>query len=287
MSLENPAKKEVPPLSYSSMSEILGCEQKYAYRKVLKCEPDEDYSEQTDAMDLGKVLHKCLELCKHDLNGFKYPQLITEIEEYESLSPDTHGPLIWSMLRRYKHLHESVGLKPLHIELELTSKKEYTGFVDLVLEEEKGIWITDIKTAAWASKFLPSRLSRDPQLNLYVHYYNKIMKPQKPILGCRYRVCTKTKLKRKKDESLKAYANRIYDSINSIEYVIPIEAMNPEEIVETTFKKARARQKALYKDGVATKNFGYCDSYFRPCQFWSKCHGKQYSEDFGVEERVF
>lgn len=287
MTLKEVNKGGIPPLSYSSMNELLGCEQKYAYRKVLELEPDEDYSQETDAMDIGSVFHKCLEICNHDLNGFSYLQLLAQIDEYETLNHETHGPLIWAMLRRYKTMHEEIGLKPLHIELELQLKTEYRGFLDLVLDDERGIWITDMKTAGYISKFLFSRLAKDPQLNLYVHYYNKVMKPEKPILGCRYRVVTKTKLKRKKDESLKAYSDRIYSGINAYEYVIPIDVMSPEEVHETTFKKARARQKALHKNAVPVKNFQFCESFFRPCEFWSRCHGKQFTEDFGIKEQVF
>lgn len=289
MTLENVEKTGVPPLSYSSMNEILSCEQKYAYRKILELPSDEDYTQETDALDLGSVFHTCLELCKHDLNGFRYPQLLEEIRAYDSLNTDVHGPLLWAMLRRYKNLHESVGLNPLYIELELIDKKEYRGFVDLVLEDKEkgGIWITDMKTAGYTSKFLHSRLSRDPQLNLYVHYYKKVIKSEQPILGCRYRVVTKTKLKRKTNETMKAYSERIYKSIQASEYVIPIDKMNPAQIVEGTFKPARVRQKALHKNATPIKNYQHCESYRRPCEFWSRCHGKQFSEDFGIEDFRF
>jgi len=279
--------KLVPPLSYSSMNELLGCEQKYCWRKVLEVEPDEDYKQETDAMDIGSVFHKCLELCKHDLNGFKFPTLIECIEEFpDTLSVKTHAPLLWAMLRRYKLLHEDAGLKPSHIELELLDPKDYKGYVDVVLEEEKGYWITDIKTAASISRFLNSRLAGDRQLNLYVHYFEKIVKPDKPILGCRYRAVTKSRLKQKKDETFKEFCNRIYAGINAYEYIIPIELMNPESAVNT-FKKVQKRQKQLHKTGVPVRNFNHCESYFRPCEFWSRCHGKKFSDDFGLTENVY
>jgi hypothetical protein len=239
------------------MNEILGCEQKYAFRKVLECPPDEDYKQETDAMDVGSVFHKCLELCKHDLNGFAFPTLIECIEEY-----------------------------PVQIELELLAPKEFKGFVDVVLEGDKGYWITDIKTAASISRFLRSRLASDRQLNLYVHWYEKLLKPDKPILGCRYRAVTKSRLKYKKDETFKQLSDRIFQGINAYEYVIPLELMNPESAANT-FAKVRKRQKQLHKDAVPVRNFNYCESYFRPCEFWSKCHGKQFTEDFGVQENIY
>lgn len=284
---EETKKPLIPPLSYSSMNEILGCEQKYALRKVLGAEPDSDYSQETDALDLGSVFHYCLELCEHDLNGFKVATLLKCIDDYPTLNRDAHGPLLWAMLRRYKTLHESGKLKPIAIEQELVIPKEFRGFIDVVLEEEKGIWITDIKTAAAVrSRFLSSRLASDPQLNLYVHYYNEIVKPEKPILGCRYRAVTKSRLKARKGESFKELSDRIYAGIHAYEYVIPIETMRPKETYKR-FKKVRTRQHQLHKDAVPQKNLNYCESYFRPCEFWSQCHGKNFTDDFGITENIY
>jgi hypothetical protein len=282
-----PKKPLLPPLSYSSMNEILGCEQKYAFRKVLELEPDDDYAKETDAMDIGSVFHTCLELCEHDLKGFKFPTLVECIEEYpDTLDLKTHGPLLWAMLRRYKLLHEDMSLKPAHIELELLAPKEYKGYVDAVLEDENGYWITDIKTAATLSRFLRSRLADDRQLNLYVHWFNKILKPEKPILGCRYRVVTKSRLKYKKVESFKQLSDRIFSGINAHEFVIPLNLMDPDSAY-STFKKVRVTQKKLHKDTVPTRNFNHCESYFRPCEYWSRCHKKQFTDDFGVKENVY
>jgi hypothetical protein len=284
MTLEK--KTTVPPLSYSSMNEILGCEQKYAYRKILELPSDEDYKQETDAMDLGSVFHKCLELCKHDLVGFGFPTMLECIAEYpETLDIKIHGPLLWAMLRRYKLLHEDSGLSVKHVELEL-SGKEHVGFIDVVLEEEAGYWVTDIKTAGLLSRFLSSRLCADRQLNMYVGWLEKNKILDKPILGCRYRVMTKSRLKQKKDETFKEFSTRIFNGINAYEYVIPRDTMNPQDSLET-FAKARKRQKQLFKNAEPVKNFNFCESYFRPCQFWSRCHGKNFTDDFGVEERIY
>jgi len=279
-------KGSIPPLSYSSMNEILGCEQKYAFRKVLQVEPDEDYFQETDAMDIGSVMHKCLEDCYHDLNGFKISTLKKEIEEYrDTLDFEQHGPLLWAMLRRYKVMHESIGLKCSQVETELTSK-DFKGFVDLVLDDEAGIWITDLKTAATISRFLQARLKDDRQLNLYVHQFQQLAKPGKKILGAKYRVVTKSKLKRKKTESFKEFSDRIYAGINAYEYTIPVELLTMESAVDA-FNEVRKVQKALHKNKVARRNYNYCESYHRPCEFWSRCHGQNFTSETGVEAKIF
>lgn len=288
MTLKDVKKSLIPPLSYSSMNEIIGCEHKYALRKVLEAEPDSDYSKETDAMDLGTVVHACLEACKHDLTGFKYVDVVEQIKEFpETLEPSKHGPLVWSMLRHYKDLHEDAGLQAAEVELELTLPKEFKGFVDLVLDDQEGggVWITDLKTAASISRFLKSRLPNDPQLNLYAYYFQKMF-PERKVLGCRYRVITKSRLKQRKDETTREFSNRIYAGINAYEYVIPIEKMDPDTHYKR-FKKVKARQNQLHKNVVAAKNYLHCESYFRPCEYWSRCHGKNFTDDFGIQEKVF
>ncbi len=280
----------VPPLSYSSMVNILTCEQKYAWDKVMGLSPDTDYEQAKDALDLGSVFHKCLEVCEHDLNGFKYgtiTDIMSEKDEdtgellYGSLDPDWHGPLILAMLRRYKNMHESVGLRVASIEMELLYKEDFKGFIDVVLESDKGYWITDIKTTADASRYIVAeKLRNDRQLNLYIHFYNKVMKPAKPILGCRYRAikkCTKA-TKRRKNESLKQFSERIYGQIMAHEYVIPVEQMDPDGAYET-FKKVRQRQRGLHKNSSPIRNFKACNDFNRPCEFWSKCHGRNFTDD--------
>lgn len=285
MSLEK--KGSVPPLSYSSMNEILGCEQKYAFRKVLKVEQDDDYAQETDAMDIGSVMHKCLEDCYHDLTGFKITTLKREIEAYpQTLDFEQHGPLLWAMLRRYKVMHEALGLKAIAVETELTSSGEFKGFVDLVLDEKDGIWVTDLKTAATISKFLLARLKDDRQLNLYVHYYKKLVKPKKKILGAKYRVVTKSRLKRKKSETFAAFSNRIYDGIRAYEYTVPADILDTVTAVDA-FKAVSKRQKQLHKNAVATRNYGFCESFHRPCEFWSRCHGQNFTAESKVIQKVF
>lgn len=289
----------IDPLSYSSMSEIYTCEQKYALRKVLQVPEDTDYEMQRDALDIGTVFHTALEQTQHDLSGFKYTDLLKIINEgnvsektgehYDfCLNADWHGPMIFAMLRRYKNMHESQGLKPVSIECALNYKDEFLGSTDLVLEEDAGYWICDMKTSADPDRYIiGAKLKNDWQLNLYVYFYEKLMRPKKPILGCRYRVVQKVakSFKRRPGESVKQFSDRVYGRIKAEEYIIPIDEMNPSAAYET-FKRARARQKALHKNAVPLRNYKNCFDFNRPCPYWSRCHGNEYSEAT-VKKEVF
>lgn len=289
---------KIPALSYSSMSEIFTCEQKYAWRKVMQVSEDTDFEQARDALDVGTIFHKALENTSHSLKGFRYSDLMEifeqgyedkegEIQSY-SLDPEWHGPMIYAMLRRYKNMHEGAGLQVASVECELNYKEDFTGSTDLVLEEDNGYWIADMKTSADPDRYIiAEKLKNDWQLNLYVHFYQKVMKPKKPILGARYRVVQKLAkaTKRRSNESVKQFCDRAYGRIKAVEYIIPIEQMNPEAAYET-FKKARAKQKALHKNSVPVRNLKNCMDFNRPCPYWSRCHGCEYSESV-VEKEIY
>jgi hypothetical protein len=261
---------------------MLGCERKYVYRKVQKVERDSDAPMDTLPLDLGLVIHDCLELCKHDLTGFQASELKTKMLERNVDSK--WYPMLWAMLRRYKDLHMKSALTTLLVEVEIRNE-DFLGFIDVVLGDKGGWWIGDVKTAAQVNKFLPQMLPRDKQLNLYYAHF----KPEEHGLdwchfqGARYRVVTKSKLKRKKDDTDSSYSKRLYENIQGVEYVIPKEHMVPEE-TKLEFEKLRMRQKELWTlPQRAKKNFANCVSYFRPCEYWSQCHGVEYNAKRRVE----
>ena len=107
----------------------------------------------------------------------------------------------------------------------------------------------------------------------------------KKFKGCRYRVVTKPKLKFKATESHSDYVLRIASSAKYHDYVVPIEVMRPSEIFEE-HKALHKLALSLHKKKVKPrKNYNYCDSYFRNCEYWSQCHGKCASE-ISVEDRA-
>jgi len=283
MSLSN-----IDPLSYSSSNELIGCEQKYVYRKVLRVDRDADAPLDTLALDIGKVLHACLEDCCHDLHGFEMKRLRFFMEK-AGLSAE-HYPLLKAMLKKYRDLNDLSGLVCHATEVEIRLD-DFIGFVDLILTEQgkQGRWwISDVKTASSVSSFLISRLGRDKQLNLYT----AMIDPEKlglcweTFAGCKYRVVTKSRIKRRKDEDDSSLTLRMYESIEAREFTVPKELLDPEGAL-ANFKRQRERQVELWKNpDLAMRNHNYCESYFRPCEYWSQCHSCQFTEDSTITEIV-
>jgi hypothetical protein len=263
---------------------MLGCEFKYTLRKIHKERRDPDAPMDTLALDLGCTLHDVLEAKRHELAGLHTSTLKAKMIERD-VDMEWY-PMLWAMLGKYKDLHEKSGLYCELVEAPIKTD-DFIGFIDAVMiDDDSKWWIVDVKTAAMVNKFLPQTLPRDKQLNLYYAFFD----PSEAGLnwddfgGCRYRVVTKSKLKRKKDDTDSTYSKRMYESMQAVEYVIPKEVLNPEHAKEE-FEKLRMRQKQLWElPQRAKRNYNNCVSYFRPCEYWSKCHGTEYSAEPRVQE---
>jgi len=274
-------KKGPGALSHSSAKTLLGCEQKYVNYKVKALDHDSDY-QKSPALAIGSAFHHILEMSK----GEK-PKGIREMIEHcftdeDIMLPKKYGYLVHGMIIKYLRLHKRMGFKVLAVEFDINTK-EVTGKVDAIMEDPSGKWwIIDYKTAK--TLYLPSvpSLPADPQLNLYAAHAEDIAKmfdlDFASFGGCRHRVVTKPDLKKKVTETNNEYTLRIAKSVKVHDIEIPIELMNPQETLDRHVK-LYARSKQLYrKDVTPQKNYGNCMSFFRPCEYFSRCHGREFSE---------
>lgn len=262
---------ETKPLSYSSAQLLLNCEQRYWHHKVNETAPDPDFEEDMEAFRVGKTFHEVLELNKHtreNVKGLLKEACVTHDTEHHKL-------MIYAMLMRYLEVHELSGLTCVLCEQQITSK-EVIGFIDAIMvDRHKNWYICDLKTSGFWKEGKVAELPTDYQLNLYSYFAEMMagvlgLDPTK-FKGCLYRVTTKSKLKQGSKESDEAYFKRMYKGIKSLDIFIPKEVMAVNTIWErhlTLFKRAGE----LFQGEVPERNYSYCMSYFRPCQYWSNCH---------------
>ncbi len=269
-------------LSYSSMRDITACEQKYFYRKIAEVAKDADV-EESEALGVGKAFHEYLEDVLHGetFSAATFETAICEKAELHNVRPD--APLIAAMALCYMRLHKASGLKVVKCEQAVETDK-FIGYIDVILKDDVGgWWIGDLKTAAKFDDKKVAQLPKDQQLNLYSYFAQQIapffdLDPAK-FRGCRYRVTTKTKSQLKIGESIADFANRMCEkgAVLAYDAIIPVEIMD----IEATWKHftvVQDRAVALNNGEAPTKNLDNCMSYFKPCQFWSQCHGKCFTE---------
>jgi hypothetical protein len=280
--------KEARGLSYSSYSEYTACPRKYFYRKVAKFPIDSDASEDTEAFMIGKTFHKCLEDTKHDLTGYTFQQCVSVGAEFGVEDEDTLL-MIFAMLSKYKLVHEKTKLKLVACEATVGTPTFY-GVIDAVMydENKEGFWIVDLKTAgSWSENTLITASSHT-QLNIYSRYADEVAAAvglkDRVFLGCRLRVTTKSRLVKKKTESSSEYLARMSAGIRSLDIVIPRETMPVDRISKMHEEAADTILKATVADeSKFSCNFGNCFMYYKPCNYYSRCHGVNYTESPTLE----
>ena len=274
-------------LSPSSLALFNTCRRQYFLKKVAKVPIDEDASDDTEAFQVGKAFHKCLEDTMHVLDGYTYDRCNKVVTEEFDLDATT-TPMIFAMLGKYRLIHAQAGLDCIAVEQPIDTPTFY-GIVDAVLQARDGSWwVSDSKTASSYSPSLPPTLPYHPQLNLYAAHAGDLAKvlcldPEK-FKGCRYRLVTKSRIAMKKSEGLQNYISRLGESCRGFDFVLPKEIMVPAEVAAQHL--AAKRHIDTFKDAEDyAPNYGSCMNYFRPCVYWGQCHSTIHSKS--PELKVF
>lgn len=274
--------EEVRPhrgLSPSSLALFQGCNRKYFYKKVVKYPIDTDTSDDLLSFAIGKAFHKVLEDTKHELEGVPLTKVVEVCTSF-GLDGDEWSPMVAAMLMQYKAMHKNAGLSAHTCEV-IVETDQFYGIVDVILvDKDMNWWIGDMKTAGtWRPEMDVPKLPRHPQLNLYAYHHLELaemldLDPDK-FKGCRYRVTTKSKLVKKVSESVYEYIQRMREKIISLDIILPIAIMAPGSIygIHQTAARYIAEFSPKLDEASFDQNFGNCTAYFRPCEFWSRCHG--------------
>ncbi len=270
-------------ISYSSSNTLQGCQRKFYHEKIAKTDHDPDFEDNSHALRTGKAFHEILE---HSLHGRKKisKETINEVFASQDILDPTDQGLILGMVRKYLQLHSKSGLEVVGVEPQIGDGVDYIGFVDAIMvDSNMNWWIVDLKTAAMLNNSLLSRLSKDPQLNIYAYFKSFLAEKYDldvhKFAGVRYRVTTKARIKKNKKETFAEFVDRIADRVESYDIGIPASDLDPigaYERLMSHLKVARSLESRDEED--IPQNFGYCESYFKPCPYWSDCYGSTFSE---------
>lgn len=268
-------------LSYSSANLLRGCERRYFFYKVDGVDKDKDYSDNTEAFAIGKSFHHVLEMSLHK-KPEKISALLQECIDNFDLEEDK-VPLVHAMVLKYLRLHKTTNLETVACEYQIKDDI-VNGFVDVIFKDKDSDdwYISDLKTSSRLSSTLLSRLPLDRQLNLYTYFSDQIAKefnldPNK-FKGCRYRLTTKSSARMRASENYNDYVLRMADLIKTYDIIVPIDKMDPVAVYEEHKELFNRSMQLRNHMDIPKANYGYCDSYFKPCPYWSRCHGDCFSE---------
>lgn len=255
-------------LSYSSMKTLQSCEQKYAHYKINNTPNDADY-EESDALGLGKAFHAVLERTLHqDYNDI----LIMEAMTDHNVDP-SEKELLTVMLKKYVEYRKKSGIKVVKCELPIATA-HYTGFIDYIAIQGNKWYIGDLKTASRHDENILSQLPLDPQLNLYAHFAEDLYIGLPHLEGKQFAGCLYTQTIKSKAQTTKG----LDAGVKVIEMVVPAESMNPE-LIWSLFNEVHDRALELHRGEAPRKNLSSCFNFFSPCQYFSQCHGKTFTDN--------
>lgn len=243
----------------------MACQQKYFFNKVAQVPKDSDY-EEGEALGFGKAFHYALEHTLHE----RYDEKLLKLGMAEHKISLMDKPLLEAMLINYVKVHKLSRLKVVKCELQITTPV-YNGFIDFIAQDVHGWWMGDNKTAARHDPAIIHRLHKDEQINLYAYFAEEVgqaLKMNGPFLGFRYRQSIKSKAG---TPAGLAKGTPTYD----IE--IPAKLLDPQEAWKNHLERHGVAME-LHNGVAPKKNLNACYDYFRPCEHWSKCHGKLFSE---------
>lgn len=272
-------------LSPSSLATFTSCARKYYLSKIEKAPRDSDADQSTEALDVGKAFHKCLEDVAHELQGFTFNDCLKTSGEF-GLDED-QAALIFSMLGAYKRMHEKAGLKAVAWEVNVDVPAFY-GFIDVILSSPEGSWwMGDMKTMATLSMGTEKFYPRHVQLNLYAAHVKEVAETvgldPNAFKGCRLRAVTKSKAARKDGEETASYIKRLSKVVKAVDFILPIERMVPQEILNI---HKSAFDFIGYNKNDKEKflcNHNSCFNYFRACEYFSRCHGAEFTAAVPIE----
>jgi len=284
--MTGPKVPSAGPLSHSSAKTMLGCEQKYWHYKVRKTTKDSDY-EKSDALAVGSAFHYIQEIGRHKKIDNMTHALDHCCGDEDIQLKAEHRPLVHAMCVKYWRLHAKSKFLVLEIEFALKSPT-VIGYVDAIMQDPDGKWwIVDLKTARSLYGGSVTGLAHDPQLNLYASFVNEIADmfqlDEDSFGGCRWRVATKPTTKRKAVETDLEYTKRLLKSVKSYDIEVPVEDMDPAAFRKRHEEYWKTSNKLFKPRAKPNKNYGNCFSFFRPCEYWSKCHGDKIFSDTNLK----
>lgn len=264
----NEQKNKTVKLSYSSMSTLLSCEKKYHAYKVAEVPKDPDYVE-SDALGLGKSFHQVLEKTLHQ--DYNDSLILEAMAEHGVDGSDKE--LLTMMLKKYVEFRKASGIKVVKCELALGTSN-FNGYIDAIAIQGNRWFILDLKTAARHDESILSRLALDPQLNLYAYFASEIDIAVPQVKDLEFAGCLYTQVIKSKATT----PSGLEKGVKVYETFVPIEAMDPQEMW-SIFSDVHDRAVELHQGAVPKKNFASCFNYFSPCQYWSQCYGKTFTDN--------
>jgi hypothetical protein len=249
---------------------------------VARVVRDFDYVEPS-YFRFGSALHSLAEKCSHDASELTQESFEGACMEYR-LDVDKDGPKLVSMLREYSKARNK-GERILAMEMEVVTG-DFVMYLDAVIEDERGWFIVDLKTASELDPLVKNKMRNDYQVNLYMTHAGlvaeKLGLDMAKFVGFEYREIMKPKERMKKNETREELAERMCPAVR-FTLLRPSDARMDETMEQVYRRLVRARE--LFSGcGAPTENRSLCVNKGTSCRFFSQCNGGKTYTQMRIEE---
>lgn len=247
----------LPKISASSANQYQLCQKKYWHKKINKTPKDAGYKDPT-AFRIGRA-------CAEFHERFSSIESVTKENVLNTCIRCGLDANQAAIVFRMLHTYISTFDKGENVTKEVwIDHPDYEGRVDKIAEFNGKAWITEDKTASEINPGLETILKTDTQLCLYAEFLVQ--------LGCEgiiYRVVTKSKKRRKKNESWESFVERLDCETTEIKF--KFEDLYVQDCLD---KLDTIRAEIAYKTMPSEFlcNMKACETYGSKCEFYSKCH---------------
>jgi hypothetical protein len=252
-----------PKLSATSSAEYLGCQRRFWFRRIAKADFDKDWV-TPKAFAFGAVFATLQERFSGHWLDLTSKDVFEECEK-GGLDVNAAAQLM-ACLRAY--IGGTIDKKDVLLKAETwLEHPTIVGKVDKVIARAGVNYIAEDKTAYELNPALEDMLATNVQACVYAANASQF-----DAVGLIYRVTTKPKERRKKEETWQEYTQRCKSTFH--EFVLPLSHFKVEE----TFARMDTLAAEIYsKEGnkeAFCQNLTACKSTFGVCEFFSQCNKK-------------
>lgn len=257
--------------SHSRINCFKECPKKYQYKYIDKLYPLDD---QSAALSMGKSLHYGIEHGSSD-------KAIEEMDKntyYISEQGETDKVIVMAMIDAYlkKFPNHSKLEHEVHLIGGLIEQDDFQMYLDGLEETDEGFWIIETKSTSTLDDNYINKLDYNDQISRYYYFANMIV--DKPLLGIKYRIIKKPRIRQKKDESVVQFRQRLVELLSQDDNIVELIITRTEDQIESCIKDTIYDMNVIKQTTRFTKNLNSCTMYNKPCPYMNLCRNIEDAE---------
>lgn len=256
--------------SHSRINTFKQCAKLYQYKYVDLLQPLEFDSKN---LSMGKAFHTGIEFA--DVN--KAIEFIDNDSYFMSQDGEIDKAICIAMVdvfikkfpecKTWKHEEHLIGT--------IIDKDDFQVIIDGVEEHDNGLYLIELKTTSALNDAYLKKLDFNDQILRYWYIAQQYYKKQ--ILGVKYYIVQKPKLRQKMNESVTQFIERLEERLNEDDSIVSLVLDRTQDQVNECIEDTKHDILTLQNCTRFTKNLAGC-SLYGACPYIELCRGTEDAE---------